>query len=211
MPFFTRRKQTANISNDQAPIRLDTRRLYLRGYQASDWQEWADLRQKSADILKPWEPTWPKNALSYQSFEKRMAFYRLQQSNGRGYYFLYFNQDNVQLIGGVSLSRIARGAEQHVTLGYWCGKPYLRQGYAFEAVQAAIDFAFNTLEINRIQASSMPDNKPSAGLLEKAGFTHEGLAREYLKIQDIWEDHNIYALTKSQWRTHKGIHTDSMV
>ncbi|MNW21928.1 ribosomal-protein-S5-alanine N-acetyltransferase [compost metagenome] len=41
----------------------------------------------------------------------------------------------------------------------------------------------------------MPRNLPSIRVLEKAGFRHEGLARNYLHIHGVWEDHNIYAIT----------------
>jgi ribosomal-protein-alanine N-acetyltransferase len=40
----------------------------------------------------------------------------------------------------------------------------------------------------------LPHNGPSARVLEKAGFRREGTARRYLKINDIWQDHDLYAL-----------------
>lgn len=41
----------------------------------------------------------------------------------------------------------------------------------------------------------MPRNIPSIRVLEKAGFRYEGLAPRYLKINSVWEDHNLYAAT----------------
>ncbi|RVC51547.1 N-acetyltransferase, partial [Mesorhizobium sp. M4B.F.Ca.ET.088.02.2.1] len=38
-----------------------------------------------------------------------------------------------------------------------------------------------------------PDNARSIRVLEKAGFRREGLLRSYLRINDIWQDHYLYA------------------
>jgi len=46
----------------------------------------------------------------------------------------------------------------------------------------------------------MPRNAPSIRVVEKNGFRFEGLAERYLQINNVWEDHNIYALTSEEWR-----------
>jgi ribosomal-protein-alanine N-acetyltransferase len=51
------------------------------------------------------------------------------------------------------------------------------------------------LELHRIQAGVMPRNTPSNRVMEKAGFRREGLALNYLKINGVWEDHVLYAVT----------------
>lgn len=66
----------------------------------------------------------------------------------------------------------------------WCN-----QGYATEALQAAIMCAFDELELHRIEANVLPYNAPSLRVLEKLGFESEGLAIKYLKINGRWEDH----------------------
>ncbi len=55
--------------------------------------------------------------------------------------------------------------------------------------QVAIEYAFKELDLNRIMANYMPVNTRSADLLNRLGFSQEGLARKYLKINGVWEDH----------------------
>ena len=48
----------------------------------------------------------------------------------------------------------------------------------------------------RIEAACLPHNAVSVGLLERVGFTREGLARQYLCINGTWMDHVLYAFVQ---------------
>jgi ribosomal-protein-alanine N-acetyltransferase len=61
------------------------------------------------------------------------------------------------------------------------------------AVNALVPFTFATLKLHRVEAACIPINIASIRLLEKCGFTREGLAREYLCINGAWQDHLLYA------------------
>ena len=89
---------------------------------------------------------------------------------------------------------------QTATLGYWVGEPYARRGYTTEAVALVLGYAFGELELHRVEASCLPNNAASRGVLDKLGFTREGLARGYLRIEGAWRDHDIYAMLKEDWR-----------
>jgi ribosomal-protein-alanine N-acetyltransferase len=68
------------------------------------------------------------------------------------------------------------------------------------AVTATIEFAFETLHLNRVEAACLPHNAASIRLLEKVGFTREGYARKYLCIEGRWQDHILYGLVRSDPR-----------
>ena len=89
------------------------------------------------------------------------------------------------------------GVTQACTLGYWIGAPFARQGYMTAAVRAVIPFVFDSIELHRLEAACLPANTASMRLLERTGFTREGLARRYLKINGVWQDHLLYALLES--------------
>jgi ribosomal-protein-alanine N-acetyltransferase len=76
------------------------------------------------------------------------------------------------------------------------GKPFVRRGYMTRGVRALIPFAFEILKLHRLEAACIPSNTASMRLLEKTGFRREGLAREYLCIDGIWQDHLLYARLK---------------
>ena len=62
------------------------------------------------------------------------------------------------------------------------------------AVRAVARFSFQRLGLHRVEAACIPTNEPSRGVLLKAGFTQEGLARAYLRINGIWQDHLLFGL-----------------
>src|SRR5206468_248288 len=102
--------------------------------------------------------------------------------------------------GVVSLSRIQRGPEQSVALGYGIAKILEGQGYMSEAVRAAIRFAFEDLDLHRIEASYAPSNDRSAALLRSCGFEVEGTVRGSLLINGKWCDHILTSLLNPAWR-----------
>jgi ribosomal-protein-alanine N-acetyltransferase len=69
-------------------------------------------------------------------------------------------------------------------------------GFITEAVRLVITFAFEKLDLHRVQAAIMPRNTVSARVVEKMGFHYEGLIEFYLKINEKWKDHHIYSITK---------------
>jgi ribosomal-protein-alanine N-acetyltransferase len=64
------------------------------------------------------------------------------------------------------------------------------------ALSALVPFAFGALRLHRIEAACLPHNAASIRTLEGAGFRHEGVARNYLKINGTWQDHLLYALSE---------------
>lgn len=65
------------------------------------------------------------------------------------------------------------------SLGYELAQPYWRQGIMTEALSAVIEFGFEGVGLNRIEATVMVGNQASVRLLEKLGFRNEGVLREY--------------------------------
>ena len=65
------------------------------------------------------------------------------------------------------------------------------------ALRAVTGFAFTTLRLHRIEAACLPHNAASMRLLERTGFTREGYARSYLRINGVWQDHLLYALLET--------------
>jgi RimJ/RimL family protein N-acetyltransferase len=91
-------------------------------------------------------------------------------------------------------------ADARAEMGYWLGKPYWQQGYMTEAVQRVIRFAFEELEMNRVQAACFPWNAASARVMEKAGLTYEGRMRQHVLKWGKFEDLDYYGLLREQWR-----------
>lgn len=92
-------------------------------------------------------------------------------------------------IGNLAFTNIIRGIFSSCFLGYKLDEHYINRGYMSEALNEGIRIMFEDYRIHRIEANIMPKNEPSLAMIRKIGFYHEGLAKSYLKINDIWEDH----------------------
>ena len=182
------------ISGDH-DLRLRGRTVRLRPHRASDFQEWAELRERSRAFLQPWEPVWPSDDLTRPAFRRRLSAYAQDIERGVAFPFLVFGPRDV-LVGGITLSNIRRGVAQMGSIGYWIGEEHARQGYTVDAVRTVTDFCFDRLRLHRVEAACIPTNVASQAVLRKAGFQLEGLAREYLKIDGAWRDHLLFGLIR---------------
>jgi ribosomal-protein-alanine N-acetyltransferase len=175
---------------------LEYGRVRLCPPRLKDWDAWATLREESRGFLVPWEPTWPHDALSRGAYRRRLRQYAEEARQGTGYSFLVWRRVDGALLGGVSLANVRRGVAQSGSLGYWIGQPHARQGYMTEALRAVLDFGFQRLGLHRVEAACLPSNTASRGLLQKVGFAEEGYAREYLRINGVWQDHVLFAILR---------------
>lgn len=165
----------------------------------NDWIKWANVRSESRDFLIPWEPTWPADALTRSAFRRRLAKYSEEWSSDRGYSFFIFRREDDTLVGGITIANVRRGVAQIASFGYWIGKRYTRNGYMTEGVSGASTFAFDNLSLHRVEAACLQSNLASQGVLKKAGFSYEGLARKYLKINGQWRDHMVFSLLREDF------------
>jgi len=172
-------------------------RIYLRQPKRSDWKQWTKIRDVSREHLIPWEPVWSNETLTRQSFRERLRRFTDDAKSDTGYAFFLFRKEDDQLVGSITLSNVRRGVAQTGTLGYWTGLPYIRNGYMFEGICALLPALFDKYSLRRVEAACLPENLPSASLLEKAGFKQEGIAREYLCINGKWQDHLLFAILNS--------------
>ncbi|WP_315719855.1 MULTISPECIES: GNAT family protein [unclassified Bradyrhizobium] len=89
---------------------------------------------------------------------------------------------------------------RRVTIGYIVDPARQREGIAFEAVGAMLDFCFGELGLHRVQAFIHPDNTASRKLAEKLGFRCEGRLRDHLRVGGQWRDDMLYALLATDAR-----------
>jgi ribosomal-protein-alanine N-acetyltransferase len=177
---------------DLPPV-LRSGKVLLRVPESSDYEDWAGLRLQSRDFLMPWEPTWPSNDLTKASFRQRIKRYYRDIDDDAAYPFFIFSPDGRELYGALTLSNVRRGVAQTATLGYWIGAPFARRGLMTAAVRLLLPYAFDQLQLHRIEAACLPSNAASIALLRRCGFHQEGLARRYLKIAGVWQDHLLFA------------------
>jgi ribosomal-protein-alanine N-acetyltransferase len=86
-------------------------------------------------------------------------------------------------------------------IGFMLNKGYWRQNVMSEVASEVIRFAFEAIELNRIEASIHPDNIASIRLSEKLGFQKEGLKKEaaYNKETDEYEDRLVFGIIRNKY------------
>ncbi len=189
-----------SVSFHEPEAVIHGRGVMLRVPRMGDYDAWASLRDQSRAFLTPWEPVWPRDDLTRSAFRGRVKRYVRDFRDDQAYAFFIFGQATGELVGGLTISNVRRGVAQTGSLGYWIGARFARQGLMKAAVRCIIPYAFDTLRLNRLEAACLPSNEPSIRLLQGSGFTREGLARQYLKINGIWQDHLLFAILAGDMR-----------
>jgi RimJ/RimL family protein N-acetyltransferase len=86
-------------------------------------------------------------------------------------------------------------------IGYVLGRAHWRQGLMREALGALIDYCFQALDMNRLEATIDPDNHPATRLATQLGFRCEGARlRERLLVAGRYRDVALYGLLRRDWR-----------
>ena len=87
-------------------------------------------------------------------------------------------------------------------IGYAVGRAEWGKGYGAEAAGAMIRYAFETLDLHRLEADVDPRNGASIRCLERLGFQREGYARERYHLYGTVHDSVLYGLLRREWSSH---------
>jgi [ribosomal protein S5]-alanine N-acetyltransferase len=169
---------------------VQSERLLLRLPEDGDAPEIVRYYTENREYLQPWSPTFTREIFQPDYWANQVAERRAELDAGLGARtFIFPRQDPGRVIGNLSLTQIYRGHAQYCLMGYSLAASAQGNGYMVEAVRAAVRYAFDVLRLHRVMANYMPHNVHSAAVLRRAGFTVEGYARDYIRIDGRWQDH----------------------
>jgi [ribosomal protein S5]-alanine N-acetyltransferase len=174
---------------------LHTVRLVLRPFDDADADDLFAL-QSNAHVLRYWDaPPWNDR----ERAERFLAACRRMADDGTGARLAVDRLDDGSFIGWCSLS--GWNAEyRSASLGYCYTEAAWGHGFATEAAHALLRWAFDTLDLNRVQAETDTRNVASARVLEKLGFVREGTLREDCIVNGDVSDSWVYGLLRREWR-----------
>nr|WP_285842547.1 GNAT family protein [Ureibacillus chungkukjangi] len=185
------------ISITEFPV-LVTERLVLRKITESDASSIYEYLSDS-EVMKYYglEPFGSEN----EALEE-IAWYNsiLEEKTGIRWGITLKNEDKV--IGSCGFLNTV-SSHYRTDIGFELSKDFWGQGIASEAMNEIIRYAFEHTTIQRIQALIEPLNQASQRMVEKAGFTREGLLRKYEYTCGKFDDLYMYGLLKEEYNTNK--------
>ena len=154
----------------------------IRAVRPGDCEELAALYLENRDFLAPFEPVRPPEFFTAGGQRERLQ----RQLDAETHPFAIL--DDGEIAGTINLFNIVRESLQSGTIGYWVDHRRNGRGLATGAVGQIVDYAFEDLDLHRVEAATLVDNVTSQRVLEKNGFERIGLARRFLRIDDEWRD-----------------------
>lgn len=156
------------------------------------------------------------NLLEYLSDEEVMKYYglepfsSLEEALGEISWYERIFQEGTGIRWGITLKGedkvigscgYLNFVSQHSRsdIGYEISKDYWGKGIAGEALHAVLAYGFETMGLERVQALIEPPNIASIKLVEKHGFTLEGLLRNYEYSNGKFDNLNMYSILKSEF------------
>jgi [ribosomal protein S5]-alanine N-acetyltransferase len=181
---------------------LHTARLRLRPFTGADAAALFALHS-NAHVLRYWDsPPWSDPACA----ERFLAVSRQMAEDGSGARLAMDRVSDGVFIGWCGLTRW-NPEHRSASMGYCLDDAAWGHGYATEGARAVLQWAFDTLDLNRVQAEADTRNVASARVLEKLGFLREGTLREDCVVNGDVSDSWVYGLLRREWQPVPVLHT----
>lgn len=117
--------------------------------------------------------------------------------------FVGFERTSPDIVVSVNLWNVRRDVIHAASLGYSVDCRKQGRGYVTEAAATVIQYAFDVLNLHRLEATYQPQNERSGRVLQRLGFAVEGHARDYLWIGGRWRDAILVSMTNPLWDAAK--------
>lgn len=168
--------------------------IYIRPLRISDAEQSLNLQINNREFFEKYSMTRKEEYYTLKGQINQINSYLDKMKRDETYYFGVFRNEDNLLVGSINLFQLFRDDLQSAFIGYFLDKDNNGKGYASEAVQLIVKYAFNEINLHRIEAGVMPWNKASIRVLEKSGFHTEGISKKNVRINGKWEDHQILAI-----------------
>ncbi|MBN1677404.1 MAG: GNAT family N-acetyltransferase [Candidatus Thermoplasmatota archaeon] len=175
---------------------MKTKRLVLREVTAKD-ALWYFKHFNIWEIVDGQESPGPRDMKAARRELKH--YFTDNFKNGTGIRWGITLKGSNDLVGSTGFYKWNKKTSQ-VETGYDLDPEYSGQGTMTEAMTAIIQYAFDVMKVNRIEALVSPRNKNSLRLLRGLGFRKEGTLREHDFYDGKFVDDFLFSLLKRDWQ-----------
>jgi len=133
---------------------------------------------------------------SLSETKDQMKWYRDLLNDGTGIWWAVELNQNSEFIGAIGFNNIVK-EHYRGEIGFWLYPEHWGNGYTCEILPVVINYAFNSMNLRRIEAWVEVGNSASSSVLLNAGFTHEGRFHNYEVKNGSPIDVDIFAIVRS--------------
>ena len=169
---------------------LETKRLLLKKITIEDAEKLYDRIYNDFDYCKFYYQV-PFN--NFEDYKKLVERYQEYYTLGNYFRWKILIKDTNETIGVIHLHHLD-SLNNSAQIGCIIGYNYNKHGYAKEAVSKVINFAFEKINIHRINALIVDSNKKSINLAESVGMKLESIMEDGYKINDKYYNQRVYKL-----------------
>jgi len=179
------------------PQSLSTKELTLRKLSLRDTPSIYEKFYKP-EILK-WIFFQPHKGFSLEDQKKWVKKTLSQVKAHKSYVFGITLPGNNEIIGIIGLEKI-NWENKNAQIGYWIAKEHWGQGLIPKAVKEILRFGFKKAKIHKVYGAVFAENIKSQKVLEKCGFTKEGITRHATYRFRRWHDKIRYSILESEFK-----------
>ncbi len=154
---------------------IEAARLTLRRFTMADAEPM--LRNWASDPEVTKYLTWPPHA-NVEVSRMVLSDWVKNYEKPDFYQWAIILKETGEPIGSISAVHLSDSVGL-AHIGYCIGQPWWHRGYTSEALKAVIDFFFDRVGANRVEARHDPRNPHSGGVMRKCGMQYEGTLRQY--------------------------------
>lgn len=175
---------------------IETKRLILRPFTMDDsismYENWASDSEVTKYL------TWPHHETP--DITKSILQDWIHQYDRKDFYqWAIVDKENSEPIGSISVVEYNNDTDM-AEIGYCIGRPWWHMGITSEALHAIIQFLFEYVQVNRIQAIHDVHNTNSGRVMAKCGMQYEGTLRQYARNNTGLCDVCLYAILKHEYK-----------
>lgn len=174
-------------------VELNSKNIQVKLLTLENSQELLDYFIRNKEHLRPFEPMRDNSFYTLEVQRNIISDGYRQFLNGTGADLGIFKDG--KLIGKIKISNIVTGIFKSGIIGYSIDKDEQGNGYMKEAVNLVVKYAFEELQLHRLEASALVENIKSQRVLTSCGFEELGVNKNYLFINGKWRDHKTYYIT----------------
>lgn len=171
--------------------------IFLKQIEKHDLNDYVEINMNEMLYrFKPGEPRKTIAAVENIIGHHERDFYKKKIIN----LGIYLKEENNKMVGVAEIFDFDTKVSC-VTIGYTLNQNYWGKGIATKTTTLLLDYLFNEINVNRVQAFVMPENKKSENVLLRNTFVKEGTIRQ----GNFWKDRGVvdlvlFSILKSEYR-----------